>query len=192
MSSVIYSMMVSLDGYIAGPNGELDWPIIDEELHTFANEEARDTGTFLYGRRLYEIMADYWPTADTDPSIPEYMVEFARIWKDKPKIVFSKTLDDVAWNSRLVRDNIAEEVRKLKEQPGKDLSVGGATLAATFMQLGLIDEYRLLIHPIILGNGIPFFPPLNDRSSLRLVETRTFRSGVVYLLYQRLGNNHVQ
>ena len=103
MSNVIYSMMVSLDGFIEGPNREIDWVIIDEELHRFANDQAREVDIFLYGRRLYEVMVDYWPTADTNRSSPEYEVEFARIWKDKPKIVFSSTLDKVEWNSRLVR-----------------------------------------------------------------------------------------
>ncbi len=185
MSKVIYSMMVSLDGYIEGPNRELDWAIIDEELHTFANDQARDMGAFLYGRRLYEVMVDYWPTADTNPSAPAYEVEFARIWKNKPKIVFSKTLDKVEWNSRLVRENIADEVRQLKEQPGQELGLGGPTRAATFMQLALIDEYGFFVHPVVLGGGTPFFPALDDTINVRLVETRTFGSGVVYLRYRR-------
>jgi dihydrofolate reductase len=185
MRMVIYSMGVSLDGFIEGPNRELDWSTPDEELHRFWNDQARETGIFLYGRRLYELMADFWPTADADPSAPEYVVEFARIWRDMPKIVFSTTLDKVDWNSRLVRDNITEEVAKLKAQPGKDMTVGGPTLASTFMRLGLIDEYRPVVHPVVLGGGTPFFPALDDRVGLRLVETRTFGSGVVYLRYQR-------
>ena len=185
MRKVVYSMGVSLDGFIEGPNRELDWSTPDEELHRFWNDQAREMGTFLYGRRLYELMADFWPTADTDPSAPEPVVEFARIWRDMPKIVFSRTLEKVDWNSRLVRDNIAEEVTKLKAQPGKDMEVGGPTLAATFMRLGLIDEYRPVVHPVVLGGGTPFFPALEDRIRLRLTDTRTFGSGVVYLRYQR-------
>jgi dihydrofolate reductase len=184
MRKLIYSMFVSLDGFIETRNREIDWSAPDEELHRFANDEARETGTFLYGRRLYEIMVDYWPTADTKPSAPDHEVEFARIWKRMPKLVFSKTLDKVEWNSRLVRDNIAEEIRKLKAQPGKDLAIGGPNLASTVMQLGLIDEYRLLVHPVVLGGGTPFFPALDNRINLRLIETRTFGSGVVYLRYQ--------
>jgi dihydrofolate reductase len=184
MRKLIYSMFVSLDGFIETRNREIDWSAPDAELHRFANDEARETGTFLYGRRLYEIMVGYWPTADTKPSAADYEVEFARIWKDMPKVVFSKTLDKVEWNSRLVRDNIAEEIRKLKEQPGKDLAIGGPNLASTVMQLGLIDEYRLLVHPVVLGGGTPFFPALDNRINLRLIETRTFGSGVVYLRYQ--------
>jgi len=185
MRKVIYSMMVSLDGFVEGPNQELDWSAPDQELHEFANDEAREAGAFLYGRRLYELMAEYWPTADENPSAPAYEAEFARIWRDKPKIVVSKTLDDVEWNSTLIRDNVAEEVTKLKQQPGGDLALGGANLASSLMELGLIDEYRLLVHPIVLGSGAPFFPPLDSPIDLSLVETRTFGSGVVYLRYQR-------
>lgn len=184
MRKVIYSMNVSLDGFIEGPNRELDWSTPDEELHRFWNDHAREVGTSLYGRRLYELMADYWPTADTDPSAPDYVVEFARIWRDTPRVVFSTTLEKVDWNSRLVRDNIAEEVTKLKAQPGKDMEVGGPTLASTLIRLGLVDEYRPVVHPVVLGGGTPFFPALDDRISLRLVETRTFGSGFVYLRYQ--------
>ena len=111
------------------------------------------------------------------------MLEFARIWRDKPKIVFSRTLDRADWNSRLVRDEAAEEVVRLKAQPGFLMDVGGPTTAATLMRFGLIDEYRLFVHPVILGSGTPFFPPLEDRIGLRLLETRTFGSGVVYLRY---------
>ena len=186
MRKLIYSMMVSLDGYIQTSNRKIDWVIIDEELHSFANEQAREEGVFLYGRRLYEVMVDYWPTADANPSAPGYVVEFARIWRDKPKIVFSATLDHVEWNSRLVRDNIADEVSRLKAQPGNDLSVGGAALASAMIGLGLVDEFRPIVQPVVLGGGTPFFPPLDSPINLRLLETRKFGSGVVYLRYQRL------
>ncbi|OLC57173.1 MAG: deaminase [Chloroflexi bacterium 13_1_40CM_4_68_4] len=171
MRQIIYSMMVSLDGFIETAQHRLDWIIIDEELHTFANEQARDMGTFLYGRRLYELMAAYWPTADANPSTPPYMAEFARIWRDKPKVVFSKTLAKVEWNSRLVRDNITEVITKLKQEPGRDMSIGGPNIASTFMRLGFVDEYRLLVN-------------LDRRISLRLVEKQTFGAGVVYLRYE--------
>jgi dihydrofolate reductase len=128
-------------------------------------------------------MVDYWPTAETDPSATPAMVEFARIWRDKPKIVLSTTLQTVDWNSRLVRDHAAEEVARLKAQPGFDMDVGGPTTASTLMGLGLIDEYRLFVQPVILGAGKRFFPPLDDRIGLKLLETRTFGSGVVYLRY---------
>jgi dihydrofolate reductase len=178
-------MNVSLDGFIEGPNRELDWSIPDEELHQFWNDQARKIGTSLYGRRLYELMAAYWPTAEADPSAPEYVKDFARIWRDTPRVVFSTTLQKVDWNSRLVRDNIAEEVTKLKAQPGKDMEVGGPTLASAFIRLGLIDEFGPVVHPVVLGGGTPFFPALDKPISLRLVETRSLRSGVVYLRYAR-------
>lgn len=182
---VVYSMSVSLDGFVETPKRSLDWVIVDEELHRFFNDEAREVGTFIYGRRLYELMANYWPTADADPSTPDYMVEFARIWKDKPKVVFSTTLDKVEWNSRLVTDDIAGEITKLKAKSGDDISIGGPNLASAFMRLGLIDEYRLYLQPVVLGAGTPFFPALSDPIHLRLVETRTFGSGVIYLRYER-------
>jgi dihydrofolate reductase len=182
---VIYSMSVSLDGFVETPDRSLDWVIVDEELHRFFNEQARETKTSVYGRRLYQLMAAYWPTADTDPSTPDYMVEFARIWKDKPKVVFSKTLDKVEWNSRLATGTIPEEIARLNQQPDNDMELGGPNLAAAFIQLGLIDEYRLFVQPVVIGAGTPFFPPLDHKIELRLVETRTFGSGVVYLRYER-------
>lgn len=184
MRKVIYSLMVSLDGFVETPDHKLDWVLIDEELHTFANEQERELGAFLYGRRMYELMSSYWPTADADPSALAFEIEYARIWKDMPKFVFSRTLEKVEWNSRLVRGDLHQEVLKLKAQPGRDMGVGGAGLAAAFMQLGLIDEYHLIIQPSILGSGTPFFPGSDRAINLRLVGTRTFRSGVVFLRYQ--------
>lgn len=184
MGRLVYSMSVSLDGFVETPSRSLDWVLVDEELHSFFNDEARAMSTFLYGRRMYELMTEYWPTAERDPSASPAMIEFARIWKDKPKIVFSRSLDRVEWNSRLVRDDAAEEVARLKVQPGFDMDVGGPTTAATLIRLGLVDEYRLFVHPVILGAGTPFFPPLDERVGLSLLETRTFGSGVVYLRYE--------
>jgi len=184
MRKVIYSMGVSLDGFIAGPGGEIDWSAPDEELHRFHNQQTQETGAHLLGRRLYEVMA-YWETAEENPSLPEHEREFARIWKDLPKIVFSKTLEKVEGNARLIRDGVAEEIAKLKEQPGKDLAVGGAGLASTLIKLGLVDEYRLFVSPVVLGGGTPYFPALEERIDLELVETRTFASRVVYLRYWR-------
>lgn len=183
MRKLIYSSSVSLDGYTETTDRSIDWVIVDEELHTFFNAQARELGAWLYGRRMYEMMVDYWPTADTKPSSTAYEVEFARIWKNMPKIVFSRTLEKVEWNSRLVRDDLGEQVAKLKAQPGKDLGIGGATLAASLVQLGLIDEYQFFVNPVILGGGTPFFPTLRNRINLRLVQSRTFSSGVVYLRY---------
>jgi dihydrofolate reductase len=182
MRKVIYSMGVSLDGFIAAPGGEIDWSAPDEELHRFHNQQTRELGAQLCGRRLYETMV-YWETAEEDPSLAEYELEFARIWKDLPKIVFSTTLPEVEGNARLLRDGVAQEVAKLKEQAGKDLAVGGAGLASSLIELGLVDEYRLFVSPVVLGGGTRYFPALEERIDLELVETRTFGSRVVYLRY---------
>jgi dihydrofolate reductase len=181
---VIYSMGVSLDGFIAGPDGGIDWSAPDEERHRFHNEQTRELGAHFCGRRLYEEMV-YWETADQNPSASEAALEFAHIWQNLPKIVFSKTLEKVEGNARLATDGVAEEVAKLKEQPGKDLAVGGAGLASTFIKLGLIDEYQLFVSPVILGGGTPYFPALDARIDLELVETQTFGSRVVYVRYRR-------
>ncbi len=180
---VIYAMLVSLDGYIETTTGDLSWSFPDPELHHHFNEEERKIDTFLYGRRLYENMAAFWPTADENPAAPEEEIEYARIWKAKKKIVFSRTLTRVGWNAQLFQGDIAEEINRLKAEPGKIMTVGGASLAAAFMQLGLIDEYRLYVHPVLLGGGKPMFPQLRDRINLKLIETRTFGSGVILLKY---------
>jgi dihydrofolate reductase len=184
MRKLIYSIGVSLDGFIAGPDGEIDWSAPDEELHRFHNQQTRELGAHLCGRRLYEEMV-YWETADENPSAAEHELEFARIWKSLPKVVFSTTLEKVEGNARLARADVAEEVAELKEQPGKDLAVGGAGLASTAMKLDLIDEYRLFFSPVVLGGGTPYFPALDERIDLELVETRTFGSRVVYVRYRR-------
>lgn len=184
MRRVIYSMGVSLDGFIAGPGGEIDWSAPDEELHRFHNQQTAELGAQLCGRRLYEEML-YWETADENPSAAEHELEFARIWQRLPKIVFSRTLERVEGNARLVRDGLAEEVARLKEQPGNDLAVGGAGLASSFIELGLVDECRLFVSPVVLGAGTPYFPALEARIDLELIETRTFGSRVVYVRYRR-------
>jgi dihydrofolate reductase len=185
MRRLIYSMGVSLDGFTAGRDGEIDWGAPDEELHRFHNQQTREIGAHLCGRRLYETMV-YWETADANPSAAEHELEFARIWKGIPKIVFSKTLTSVEGNARLVRNGVADEVAKLKDQPGKDLAVGGAGLASGLIRLNLVDEYRLFVSPVVLGGGTPYFPPLDERIDLELVETRTFGSRVVYVRYRRV------
>jgi dihydrofolate reductase len=183
MRPLIYSMGVSLDGYIAGPRGEGDWAVPDAELHRFHNEQARELDLHILGKGLYEVMA-YWETAeDRNPSAPEYALEFARIWKQLPKVVYSKTLEAVEGNTRLSRGDPVQEVRALKEQEGGPIAVGGAALAASLTAHGLIDEYNLFVSPVVLGGGKPFFAgdtPLD----LELAETRTFGSRVVYLRYR--------
>lgn len=182
MRKVIYSMIVSLDGYIAGPNQDISWTMVDEELHMHFNQLESSADAQLYGRRLYEVMR-YWETAHTNPDISAYELEYARIWQGIPKVVFSRTLTEVGPNARLVRDNVAEEVAALKAQPGQDLFVGGAGLAATFMRLGLIDEYQLYVQPVVLGGGTPFFAPSESKVNLELMDTRTFSNGTVMLHY---------
>jgi dihydrofolate reductase len=185
MRTVSLWMQMSLDGYTSGPNGEFDWPIVEREVHRYFVDELRGMGAFLYGRKVYEGMAAYWPTADTDPSSSPMQVEYARLWKPMPKVVFSRTLDHADWNSRVVRDNLADEVTKLKEQPGDGLVLfGGADIASTFIKLGLVDEYRLFISPVILGGGTPYLPALDERINLELIESRTFGSRVVYVRYR--------
>ena len=184
MGKVMYAMSVSIDGFIEAPDGDIGWSAPSEELHKHFNDLERMIDIHLYGRRLYENMAAYWPTADENPTTPEHVIAYARIWKEMPKIVFSKTLDRVGWNSRLIRGSIAEEVNKLKAQPGLSMSVGGAEIASAFMRLGLIDEYRLYYHPIILGGGKPAFRQLPNKINLQLVETHIFDVGVVLLRYQ--------
>lgn len=183
MGKLIYSMNVSLDGYVETPEHSLDWANVDEELHRWFNDRAREVDASLYGRRMYELMAGYWPTAESDPSATEVEREFARIWKPMPKIVFSSTLSTVDWNSRLVRGDVGDELAQLRTEFDGDLDVGGATLAAEFIRRGLIEEYQLLVHPVVLGAGTPFFPELDSPIPLRLTETATFNSGVIYLGY---------
>lgn len=184
MRKLIYFTMASVDGYMDRPDGNLDWVVVDEELHTYINNLEREVGANLYGRRMYEIMNAYWPTADTQSNLA-FEQEFSRIWKQIPKYVFSQTLDQVEGNAILVKGDLVEEVKRLKEEPGGNLEVGGAVLASTLMQAGLVDEYRLFIHPVILGAGTRMIPPLNEAVNLRLVDMHTFHSGVIYLNYQR-------
>ena len=184
MCAVIFSMGVSLDGYIAGPGGDFDWAAPDDELHRFHNEQTRELGAHLCGRRLYETMV-YWETADRDPSIGATEREFAGIWQALPKVVFSTTLRAVEGNARLARDGIAEELARVRDEVDGDIAIGGAGLAAQATRLGLVDEYRLFVSPVAVGGGTAFFP-LGERIPLELIETRTFGSRVVYLRYARV------
>jgi dihydrofolate reductase len=184
MRSVTYSMAISLDGYIAGPDGQFDWGVPDEEVSRFATDETRQVGVMLLGRKLYETML-YWETTDEDPSLDDSELEFAAIWKPLPKVVFSTTLSAVQGNARLASGGLGEEIERLRAEPGEgDIGIGGATLAAEAAALGLIDEYRARVYPVLVGGGIPFFPQRERRVDLELVETRTFSSRVVDLRYR--------
>jgi dihydrofolate reductase len=187
MRKLIYSMTVSLDGYIAAPDGGIDWSVPDEELFRFHTRQIQETGVHLCGRRLYETMV-YWETAEEGPLAADH-VKFAQLWKALPKVVFSTTLQSVVGNTRLAGDGVGEEVSRLKEQPGKDIAVGGAGLARACMKLGLIDEWRLFVSPVLLGGGTPYFPTLEKGIDLELVETKAFGSRVVYLCYRRVSDD---
>lgn len=183
MRSVTYSMGVSLDGYIVGPDGGFDWTDPDAEVFRFWIDEIRDVGVHLLGRRLYETML-YWETADQD-SMDDATLEWAALWNPLPKVVFSTTLSEVQGNARLVSGGLAEEIERLRAEPGEgEIAIGGATLAAEAAELGLIDEYRAMVNPVLVGGGISFFPQHERRVDLELVETRTFSSGVVYLRHR--------
>jgi dihydrofolate reductase len=184
MRSVTYSMSVSLDGYIVGPDGGFDWTVPDEEVFRFWIDEIREVGVHLMGRRLYETML-YWETADQDRSLDDAELEWAALWNPLPKVVFSTTLSAVQGNARLASGGLAEEIERLRAEPGEgDIAIGGATLAAEAAALGLIDEYQAMVYPVLVGGGIPFFPQRERRVDLELVETRTFSSRVVYLRYR--------
>jgi dihydrofolate reductase len=180
MRKLVYSTSLSLDGYIDSAAGDPSWVVPDEELHRHFNDVERETDTLLYGRRMYEMMAAYWPTADQDASAPAAIVEYAHIWKPVPKIVFSSTLERVDWNSRLIRRDAVAEVARLKALPGSGcIGVGGLLLASALASAGLIDEYRLYYVPILLGSGTAAFSQIQNSVRLAPVETRTFSSGTV-------------
>jgi dihydrofolate reductase len=184
MRSVTYSMGVSLDGYIVGPDGGFNWSEPDEEVFRFATDEIREVGVHLLGRRLYETML-YWETADEDSSLGFPTHEWAELWKALPKVVFSRTLSAVEGNARLAKGSLAEEIERLRADGGSgDIAIGGAVLAAEAADLGLIDEYRPRVHPVLVGGGTPYFPDARRRVDLELLETRTFASKVVHFRYR--------
>ncbi|MFF0496627.1 dihydrofolate reductase family protein [Nocardia aobensis] len=177
MRKLSYGISMSLDGYINDRDGNIDWSNPDDELHQFHNDRYRDIEISLHGRRLYELMAEYWPHVPEDA--PPIQREFGRLWTEKPKVVFSRTLTEVQWNSTLVRENAVEEVRRLKAEGDGVMEVGGATLAASLIPHGLIDEYQVFVLPVVLGGGTPMFPLLDKRIQVRLAETRHFDTAVM-------------
>jgi dihydrofolate reductase len=181
---------MSLDGFVAGPNGELDWIAYDEDLEKHAEGVVSTVGSPLYGRVTYQMMEGYWPTVLTNPSATAHELAHARWLEDVEKIVFSRRLEKVEWHdTRLIKDNIAEEVAKLKQQPGKDLVIfGSPSLAHNFMQLNLIDGYQLTVTPVLLGQGIPLFKNIKDQTKLTLLEAKTFNSGAMALHYETKRN----
>ena len=182
LRKVFLFMMITLDGFFEGPEHEIDWHNVDEEFNEFAIDQLNEVDALLFGRVTYQGMASYWPTQfakENDPIIAEKMNTI-------PKIVFSTTLDKVDWNnSRLVKENIAREVSQLKQQPGRDLAIfGSANLAVSLLQMGFIDELRIMVNPVVLGNGKPLFTGLHDKVKLNLIKIRSFRSGNVLLYYR--------
>jgi len=174
--------MITLDGFFEGPDQDISWHNTDEEFNQFAIEQTSSIDTILFGRKTYEVMANYWPTEAAikdDPAI-------AGLMNSLPKIVFSRTLKTAEWNNtRLIKDNIAEEILKIKRQPGKEIAVfGSADLISTLMQLDLIDEHRIIVNPVVLGKGTPLFKNVEDRINLKLISSRIFESGNVLLYYQ--------
>ncbi len=186
MGSVTLWMQMSLDGFAEGPDQQIHWPVVDEELCASFLDELRAADLFLYGRKTFEIMTSFWPTADADPAISPFYVDFARCWKTTPKLVFSRTLRAAGWDTRVVADSVVEEVAALRARPDCDMVLfGGLQTATLFMEHDLIDEYRLFVHPLLLGGGIPLFPSALDRAGLHLVDVMTFDSAVVQVHYQQ-------
>jgi dihydrofolate reductase len=183
MAKLIYSAITSLDGYVADEDGNFDWAEPDEEVHSFVNELERRVGTYLYGRRMYEVMV-YWETAPSLTDQPPFMQDFAEIWQSADKIVYSKTLETVSSaRTRIERDFNAEAVRQMKAQAGRDITVGGPDLAAQAIKAGLVDEFHLFVTPIVVGGGKQSLPN-NVRVKLELLDERRFGNGVVHLHYR--------
>ncbi|MFB9310163.1 dihydrofolate reductase [Agromyces hippuratus] len=183
MRSVTYSMSASLDGYIVGPDGGFDWSVPDEEVFQLSLDEIQGVGVHLLGRKLYETML-YWETVDPG-DLDESEREWTALWNPLPKVVFSTTLSEVQGNSRLATGSVAEEIERLRGEPGDgEIAIGGATLAAEVAALDLIDEYRVRVYPVLVGGGIPLFAQQERHVDLELLESRTFASGVVFLRHR--------
>jgi dihydrofolate reductase len=182
---LIYSMGVSVDGFIADREGAFAWTVPDEEQFRFHTAEVRELGVYLCGRKLYETMLPW----ETDPSMRDDKLRaaFADVWCALPKVVFSRTLDSVEGNARLAGGSVAEEAAAALDATDKDVSIGGAGLAAAAVELGLVDELRIFRHPVVVGGGTPFLPPVTEDVRLDLIETRTFGSRVIYERYGRAG-----
>ncbi len=186
MRKIILFMHTSLDGFTAGPNGEMDWIGVDDEIFEDVLDLQNTADAALFGGVLYREMAGYWPGVAANPSSTKSELEHANWLNHSPKLVFSRTLQTTDWNnSKIVRENIPAEVQKLKAESGKNILLfGGAEIARVLMDQGLIDEYRLNVNPVVLGNGKPLFRDAGEKINLKLLETRSFHSGVVGLRYQ--------
>ena len=182
MAKLIYSAITSLDGYVADTDGRFDWAAPDEQVHAFVNDLERPIGTYLYGRRMYDVMR-YWETAHTEPDQPPVGLDFARIWQAADKVVYSTSLDEVTTTrTRLERRFDPDTVRALKEGATRDISVGGPGLAAEALRAGLVDECHVFVNPVVVGGGTAFLPE-GVRSDLELMDEHRFGNGVVHLHY---------
>ncbi|MBO0767461.1 MAG: dihydrofolate reductase family protein [Solirubrobacterales bacterium] len=184
MRKLIYGMNLTLDGYIAAHGDDIAWSGPSDELFQWWLDQELKVGLLLYGRKLWEAMSSHWPTGDCQPSATPAEIEFARNWRDTPKVVFSSRLERVDWNARLFSGDAVAEIARLKTLDGSPMRVGGATLAGAAMRAGLIDEYTVVTHPVLVGAGRPFFSKLEGWVNLSLVETRTFPGGVVMSRYE--------
>jgi dihydrofolate reductase len=185
MGAVVLHSGVSLDGFFEGPDADISWHRVDAELHRHMNEVLRPAAAFVEGRVTYQLMESVWPTMDADPATTPETAEFAGIWRDTPKVVYSRTLESVGPNATLVRDVVPDEVRALAARSDGDLVVGGAVLGSRFLELGLVDEFRVYVHPVVVGKGRRLFPDPGTLLDLRLVGTHTFGNGVVLLHHAR-------
>jgi len=184
MRKIIQWVVASADGFVNGPNGEFDWAPLTPEMAEYSDRLHDRMDTFLYGRGVWEMMSGFWPEVPSEPDADEHDREFAKLWLETPKVVISRTLERADWNTQVISDNVAEQVKALKEKPGKDILItGGSGMPASLTALGLIDEYHIAVHPVVLGGGKPLFGK-QDRLKLRLVDTRTVDSQVQILHYQ--------
>lgn len=187
MRDLIYFVHASVDGYIDGPNGEFDWPEMGPELSKYSLDLTDGAGVFLYGRVVWDMMASYWPNAESTSSHPHDLA-FAPIWRRTPKVVVSRTLTEADWNARVIGPDVAEAITALKEESGGAvLLTGGGELGSTLFDLGLIDELRIVVHPVVLGGGKPLLANQSARTKLKLVESRVFDSHSTLTRYSRTG-----
>ncbi|SFR02974.1 Dihydrofolate reductase [Lentzea waywayandensis] len=184
MRKLFFGMNVTLDGYIAAPGDDIGWGGPSDEMFQWWLDQELANDISLYGRKLWEAMSSYWPTRDQQPDVTPAQAEYARNWRDTPKVVFSSTIDEVDWNTRLVTGDAVAEITRLRAGDGGPMGIAGATLAGAAMRAGLIDEYALVTYPVLVGAGTPFFTALDSWVNLNLVETRTFPGGVVLTRYE--------
>jgi dihydrofolate reductase len=187
MRKILAFLVVTVDGYYEGPNREFDWPVVDEEFNQFGLEQLEEVDTLLFGRVTYEGMASYWPTPAAEQDDPKVAAKMNGL----PKLVVSRTLKRADWaNTRIIEGDVAEELTKLKQQPGKDIAIfGSSDLTVSLLGMGLVDELRIMVHPVVLGAGRSLFRTATERINLQLVQTRPFRSGSVMLSYRPAGSD---